>query len=177
MPENEMDDEIKSLFEYLGLSSPAEARPSQTSPGGSTRTAPGIPAGLRRLDFNRLRELFKSEQEFSNFQTKIYEKSQAILNKYREEPYGTKIRFTVDGKVFIALLEEHEGGAVQGKHPGISVLEEISNTAPISKISPAVSNTADLSKIDSLDQTYRVSSKIWNYFRSNLWVQRQYRTR
>jgi hypothetical protein len=52
----------------------------------------------------------------------IQQKAYQILNQIYNKPWGTQVPFTTDdGTKYMAVLEEHVGGAIPGPHPGISV--------------------------------------------------------
>lgn len=54
-----------------------------------------------------------------------------ILAKSINKPYGYHVSFEWEGKKYLAVLEEHIGGRVEGKHPGISLFEK---TNPVEKM-------------------------------------------
>lgn len=47
-----------------------------------------------------------------------------ILKKHIGKPYGFSVPFEHDGKKYLAVIEEHDGGSVPGKHPGVSLFTE-----------------------------------------------------
>lgn len=47
-----------------------------------------------------------------------------ILSKHRNQPYGFSVPFEYDGKKYLGVIEEHDGGNVPGKHPGVSLFIE-----------------------------------------------------
>ncbi len=88
-------------------------------PGVASAVTPtlGNPIRLRRLSNSEVTPAITAEAVH-------------ILREHRGDPYGTQIPFVADGKVYVAVIEQHyhpPGGPQTpwGYHPGVSVFEPI----------------------------------------------------
>lgn len=54
-----------------------------------------------------------------------------ILKDHRDKPFGYSVPFTYGGVNYLGVVEEHVGGRVAGKHPGVSLfIERTKTTSP-----------------------------------------------
>jgi LAS superfamily LD-carboxypeptidase LdcB len=127
MPTSEIYSEIQKLFEYLGIFTSNAPTKTETSDYQEPKSQK-----FNDQSSGWVRMVSHPSQEVQRI-------ASLILKKYKGHPYGTTIAFKADGKDYIALLEEHEGGSVPGKHPGISVLEKRSGTPSGSQYDPKIS--------------------------------------
>jgi hypothetical protein len=74
--------------------------------------------------------------------------AQQILMQHHDEPFGTSVPFTHEGKNYLAVLEQHVGGRVPGPHPGISLFEQATGTAP----PPVRSGNRNMQIVSGLDE-------------------------
>ncbi|HSC89349.1 MAG TPA: hypothetical protein VLC09_18830 [Polyangiaceae bacterium] len=83
---------------------------------------PEVASTLESVAPRKLRRLLKRE-----VRPGVAREARRIIDSSAHEPFGTEIPFVVDGREYIARIEEHyhpPGGEARpwGKHPGVSVL-------------------------------------------------------
>jgi hypothetical protein len=85
-----------------------------------------------------------SKNEFIRMREVPNEKLQLLakifLKRLRGKGYGSYQTFKLDGQIYKAVLEEHIGGNVKGKHPGISLFKKANEIESLSIIFEKLTN-------------------------------------
>lgn len=109
--------EFNALMSELGAP-PAEAPAAKPAPV----TAPAPSYSTAHPGYQRMTQT--PGQDLQNI-------AQQILMQHHDQPFGTSVPFTHEGKNYLAVLEQHVGGRVAGPHPGISLFEQTGAAPPL----------------------------------------------